>query len=216
MISHSQTITKLMGAMLRVQGAVDGVSKDATNPAFKRKYASLESVVDTIRPACQEHGLVVMQAPGAFREGVIAVETFIVHAESGEWIKSALELPLAKVDPQGAGSAITYAERYSLMALFNLPPVDDDANDASRRPEPPRAVTSRAEPSPPVNIAPNAGDLARMLADAIYTTRDGADLDALVADPDFKRQRASLPEAARTIVDSAGRRQREQFKGSAA
>jgi len=142
MLTHSETITKLMGAMLKVQGDVDGVKKNATNPAFKRNYASLESVVDAIRPACQECGLVVMQAPGAFREGVIAVETFIVHAESGEWIKSALELPLAKVDPQGAGSAITYAERYSLMALFNLPPVDDDGNDASRRPEPPRAVSN--------------------------------------------------------------------------
>lgn len=133
MISHSETITKLMGAMLKVQGAVDGVKKTGMNPHFKKPYATLESVVDTIRPECQANGIVVMQAPGLFSEGTISVETFIVHSASGEWIKSEVSLPVVASDPQKAGSALTYAERYSLMALFNLPPVDDDGNEASER-----------------------------------------------------------------------------------
>lgn len=133
MITHSETITKLMGAMLKVQGAVDGVKKDGKNPHFKSSYATLEAVVDTIRPVCQENGLVVMQAPGLFSDGAIAVETIVVHAASGEWIKSEVSLPVVGSDPQKAGSALTYAERYSLMALFNLPPVDDDGNAASER-----------------------------------------------------------------------------------
>jgi len=49
-ITHSENITNLMGAMLKVQGAVDGVRKDSKNPHFRSSYASLESVVDTIRP----------------------------------------------------------------------------------------------------------------------------------------------------------------------
>lgn len=134
-IHHSESIVSLLKAMHKVQGQVDGVAKDATNPHFKRTYASLESVVDTIRQPCQDAGLVVMQAPGEALEGTISVTTMIGHAESGEWLKSTVQLPMAKADPQGAGSAITYAERYSLMALFNLPPVDDDGEAAVRAPQ---------------------------------------------------------------------------------
>ena len=36
------------------------------------------------------------------------------------------EVPLSKKDAQGAGSAITYGCRYSLMSLFFFPPTDDD------------------------------------------------------------------------------------------
>lgn len=206
MIQHSETITKLMGAMLAVQGAIDGVAKDATNPHFKRKYASLESVVDTIRPECQKNGLVVMQAPGACRDGVLTVETFIAHAESGEWLRSASELPVAKADPQGAGSAITYAERYSLMALFNLPPVDDDGNDASRHPQ----LSQQSRPmDAPRAVSPTP--VARQLADMVYGTKNGRDLDELVADPDFKAKRLALDDTGRALVDSAGKRKRAEF-----
>lgn len=206
MISHSETITKLMGAMLRVQGAVEGVSKDAKNPHFNRKYASLESVVDTIRPECQANGLVVMQAPGAYRDGAIEVETFIAHAESGEWLRSAVSLPLAKADPQGAGSAITYAERYSLMALFNLPPVDDDGEVASRRPEPPQA-TPKA-----VFIDQKAEhDSAERLGMLIRKCGSVDALEALRADATFKADFKALPLALQATVGAVIKTKRQQF-----
>lgn len=208
MIQHSTTITKLMGAMLKVQGVVDSVQKDKKNPAFKSAYATLGSVVDAIRPACQENGLVVMQAPGAFREGVIAVETFIVHAESGEWIKSALELPLAKVDPQGAGSAITYAERYSLMALFNLPPVDDDGNDASRRPEPVRVVSAIPAEGAPV---PAMRSLAEELCRMVRQCGSIDALEALRSDLVFKGDFKELPLALQATVGEVIKAKRRQL-----
>lgn len=210
MISHSDKITKLMGAMLKVQGAVDGVRKDARNPAFKSAYASLESVVDTIRPACQEAGLVVMLAPGEFRDGSIAVETMISHAESGEWIKSETRLPVQKQDAQGAGSAITYAERYSLMALFNLPPVDDDANDASRRPEPPqRPVEGINDP------AAAAKALAEKMGAAIRKCGSIDALEALREDPKFKADFKALPLALQATVGEVIKTMRAQFERAA-
>ena len=132
-IQCSDTFTKLMGAMLKVQDEVRGVTKDSTNPHFKNRYASLEAVVAALRPACVEAGIVVVQAPGTADErGMTPVETLIVHAESGEWMKSTLALPVMKADAQGVGSAISYSSRYSLMALFNLPPTDDDGEEAVR------------------------------------------------------------------------------------
>jgi hypothetical protein len=46
-----------------------------------------------------------------------------------------LHVPAAKQDPQGYGSALTYARRYSLLAATGLAPEDDDGNSASRRTE---------------------------------------------------------------------------------
>jgi len=131
MITHSETITKIAGAMLAVQGAVASVKRDSQNPHFRSHYASLESVIDTIRPACQKASLVVIQAPGDYLDGHLEIETMIVHSASGEWFRSALTVPVQKPDPQGVGSAVTYACRYSLMAVFNLAPTDDDGNAAS-------------------------------------------------------------------------------------
>ena len=38
-----------------------------------------------------------------------------------------------KADPQGMGSAVTYARRYSYMAIIGLAAEDDDGNAASRQ-----------------------------------------------------------------------------------
>lgn len=208
MISHSPSIVHLMGAMLKVQGAVDGVRTDSKNPAFKSTYASLETVVDTIRPECQKNGLVVMQAPGAYANGVIAVETMIAHAESGEWIRSEISIPVQKQDPQGAGSAITYAERYSLMAIFNLPPVDDDGNDASRgetfRPQRPQAVAA-------VQAAAQSGPDAENLGRLVRQCGSLDALEALRSDPAFKADFKALPLALQATVGEVIKKKRQQF-----
>jgi hypothetical protein len=47
-----------------------------------------------------------------------------------------LHVPAAKQDPQGYGSALTYARRYSLMAACGIAPEDDDGNAASKKLDP--------------------------------------------------------------------------------
>jgi hypothetical protein len=134
MIEFSEKSNTLMAALLAVQGKVSGVARDATNPHFKNRYATLENVVNAIRPHCIENGLVVMQAAGEPVDGFMPVQTRITHAESGEWLSSTIALPTTKPDAQGFGSVITYASRYSLMSLFCIPPADDDGEGASGKP----------------------------------------------------------------------------------
>jgi hypothetical protein len=62
----------------------------------------------------------------------VIVETVFVH-ESGETFSAGkLHVPAAKQDPQGYGSALTYARRYSLMAACGIAPEDDDGNAATK------------------------------------------------------------------------------------
>lgn len=142
-------MSEIHKALFKLQGVIRGVKKDSKNPHFKNSYASLEAVTDTIRPHMQELGLFWYQTPGKIIDGSIEVKTVIGHAESGETIEGTMEMPLAKRDPQGAGSSMTYAMRYSLMAILGLPPTDDDAETAidrnDNRPAPDEIIKSSAQ-----------------------------------------------------------------------
>jgi hypothetical protein len=60
--------------------------------------------------------------------------TMLGHT-SGQWIASDMLLHLVKDDPQGQGSAITYARRYSLCSAIGLVADDDDDGQAASKPK---------------------------------------------------------------------------------
>lgn len=147
MIETSESIKTITAAMLKFQGGVSGVKRDAANSHFRSKYATLENVIDTARPVLQECGIVFIQAPGAIVDGSLEVATQLTHPESGEWMRCTMQMPLGKRDPQGTGSALTYSLRYSLMAMLGLPPTDDDGEAAMDRSEKPLNLPG-VKPSP--------------------------------------------------------------------
>ena len=130
-MKQSETIIKLSSAMAKAQSEMGGAVKDSSNPFFKSSYADLTSVIKAIKEPFANNGLSFVQFPinGDHSIGVI---TRVMH-ESGEWLESEYVLPLVKNDPQSAGSAITYARRYSLAAMAGIPAVDDDAEMAMVR-----------------------------------------------------------------------------------
>ncbi len=128
----SENITELAKAMLKVQQAVRPANKDNYNAFTKSMYATLSSVMATCRDALIEHGIWVTQFPvNVGNPNTLGLVTKLVHAESGQWQSSLLVMPLPKNDPQGYGSALTYARRYGLSALVGIVTEDDDANLAS-------------------------------------------------------------------------------------
>lgn len=125
----------LAKALLAFQAEAPALQRDKINPAFKSKYLSLEKLLEEVLPTLSRAGLAVSQWPTFVKTetGVLpALRTRLVHAESGEqWEDTMLILP-AKSDPQGQGSAITYAKRYALCAALGLSAdEDDDGNKAS-------------------------------------------------------------------------------------
>lgn len=128
-MNRSDSLAKIAPALVAALGKIEGAAKKKTNPGFKSKYADLETVIDASRDILTEHGLTVMQFPGACVGGVMNLETVVMH-ESGEFISGDMGIVLGKQDPQGVGSAISYSRRYALMAVLNMPSVDDDAQSA--------------------------------------------------------------------------------------
>jgi len=120
----SDTISKIAIAVSKMQGQLQGAEKGANNPFHRSKYANLESVWDACRNHLAQNELAVIQAP-SFKDGRMCLETTLTHS-SGEWFRSELSLRPKDDTPQGIGSTITYAKRYSLMAMVGIADTDDD------------------------------------------------------------------------------------------
>lgn len=130
-MNRSENINELAGALSKAQGAISGAVKGKENPFYKSKYADLSAVMTACREPLSVNGIAIIQ--GMQFEGVERwIETLLVHS-SGQWVSANYPVKPVKDDPQGLGSAITYARRYALMALVGIAAEDedDDGNNAS-------------------------------------------------------------------------------------
>ena len=133
-MTTSNTIADLAKALALAQGAMNGAIKDNKGAFANTKYASLASVWDACREPLTKNGLSVVQSTRMEGNAVVIITT-LLHS-SGEYISGEISLPPTKPDPQGHGSAITYARRYALAAMVGIAPEDDDGADASAPPNP--------------------------------------------------------------------------------
>jgi len=105
------------------------VIKNATNPHFKRSYADINSIIETVEPILMDCGLILMQPVKDDK-----VYTIIIDIENGDRFESFMTLPPI-TDAQKLGSAVTYFRRYTLVSLLSLQAVDDDGETASKAPK---------------------------------------------------------------------------------
>jgi hypothetical protein len=122
---------QIASALVKAQKAFGPALKTSTNPHFKSRYADLAACVEAVIGGLNDNGIALIQRNSLDDNGV-TVETVFVH-ESGEMLECGkLHVPASKHDPQGYGSALTYARRYSLMAACGIAPEDDDGNAGSK------------------------------------------------------------------------------------
>ena len=123
---------QISSALVKAQKAFGPALKTSTNPHFRSKYAALDACIEAVVGALNDNGIMLMQQTHICDDGVI-VETVFIH-ESGETLSGGkLHVPASKQDPQGYGSALTYAKRYSLQSACGIAPEDDDGNLAVRK-----------------------------------------------------------------------------------
>lgn len=140
--------------MLAVQKELPKLQKTGINPHFRNKYVPLEELMTQVLPVLNKHNFVLLQQPTTL-DGEPALRYRLLHS-SGETIEDIMPLLSKNADPQGQGSAITYARRYSLMSLLGLVADEDDDGHKSR------TVTVPAQTRPaPAGVAPGyAGSTA--------------------------------------------------------
>ena len=117
----------LFKALAAFQQEVPTIHKGTQGYGYS--YADLPAIFDIINPLLKKHGL-------GFTQLICgqSVKTIVFHAESGELIECATDIPTnvqlkGMNDFQVLGSAITYIRRYALSAALGL--VTDKDTDAA-------------------------------------------------------------------------------------
>ena len=129
-MNKSESIGNLAKALITFHLKTDKISKDANNPFFKSKYASLTNILDEITIPLAESGLTLTQFPS----GENGLTSLLIHADSGEYIEATYEMTGNKHTPQERGSLISYQRRYATTSILNLnisDESDDDGNAAT-------------------------------------------------------------------------------------
>lgn len=199
-MKQSDSIAKLAAALVKAQAKMVPVAKSSSN-RFNKKYASLDTILEAVRPVLAEVGLVVVQGATlpttdeAGRLSSINLETMLVH-ESGEWLSNTVFFPVGKTpvkedgrqvgaEPMGAdaAAAISYGRRYGLMALLALSTDEEETPQASstttrsqpkRTEKPAPAPAAAPKPTPaPAAPAPAPATVPQKAADRRIATPNG-------------------------------------------
>lgn len=153
-------------ALAKAQSEIGVVFKDAVNPHFRSRYASLSAVLASVLPALNDNGFSVTQTPDySPDDGTVFVYTVLRH-EGGHVIEGTTRGPIGKRrDIQAFGSCVTYLRRYALLAMLGIAVDEDtDGNQAAARSTSPSAV--------PVNAAQWSRKIAKLLSDHGLTVTD--------------------------------------------
>lgn len=156
---------ELASALARAQGEFGTIRKGRTanvqtrtGGSYSYGFADLATVLEAVRPALSKHELALVQLPSVRQvdgAAFVQVETLLVHS-SGASIATVLELPVDAATPQAIGSGMTYARRYSLLALLGIAAEDEDDDAQGAQPaapgsaqvsRPPRERKSGGEPA---------------------------------------------------------------------
>lgn len=123
----------LNSALAAAQAELANPACDRQNSHFGQPYATLQSVMATIRPVFGRHGLALSMVPMFVRpkdEGsaIVELDVRILHA-SGESIAWVVRWP-TEMNIQKAGGIVTYLRRYVACGIAGVAgEVDDDAED---------------------------------------------------------------------------------------
>lgn len=197
---RSPELNELAPALVAIQAEVGSIPKDDWNPFFKSNYAGLPAVVEKAGPIVTKNGVAVSQYPSF--DGANDLLTTLVLHKSGQYIGCVMRLHLAKKDPQGQGSAITYARRYSYMAALGLVADEDDDGNAASASTSANRSSGKPSSSKPTNRSsatttrqPPASTAAQH-SDAPFTEAN----ETLIGQPEVNTIRARLANMEKPIT----------------
>lgn len=130
---------------LKAQQEFPKLQKDGENPHFRSSFITLDNLLAKALPVLNKNGLMLMQGVTTL-DGQPALKTAIT--DGTDVVETTMLLMMKSNDPQGQGSAITYARRYSLMALLGLAAGEDDDGNAANEAENQRQEYERQKTSP--------------------------------------------------------------------
>lgn len=164
-LETSESFMKVMSALAVAQGQFPPIHKNKTAHVRSEKgnydfdYATLDACLAAVSPVLAKNGLALVQPWARSADGdEIMVQTFIVHGESGEWLRTKPVRARAGGDVKQVGTAVSYLRRYQLGPVLGIAPEDDvdsgegdrtitNANEKRSAPPSQRSAPPKQDPS---------------------------------------------------------------------
>lgn len=145
-MDRSERIEELAMALAQAQGEFKPAQKSGKNPHLRNRYATLDDIIEAVRPGLSAHGLSFLQ----LLDGA-SLTTILLH-ESGQWIKSstdidALDSNRGTNEMQAFGATLTYLKRYALAAMLGVSSDEDVDGNVPQRKQPQRRSQEQEEPA---------------------------------------------------------------------
>jgi len=115
-------------AINNVKLSLGKIHKDGKNPHFKSTHLTLAGISEALEPVLAENKLALLQRVNGLS---LITELRLLGSDGDNYLLT--DMPLIGNDMQKLGSAITYARRYSIVALFGILDTDDDAETTMGR-----------------------------------------------------------------------------------
>ena len=133
MTNTTQTTDTFSADLVAALAELRTLGQDGSNPHFKSRYLTLQTLIEGVRPILARHHLALLQ-PVTADGNSVTVTTVILHASGAKFESSLTLTATGPATPQALGSLISYARRYgagSFLGIVSDPDADDDANAAS-------------------------------------------------------------------------------------
>lgn len=144
---------QVLSAINKVRAATKAVAKNGQNTFHKYSYAMAADVLETVRGAMSEEGLVVWpkmvkDISYTKAEGVLegTVVYCVAHAESGESIEVEIRAAGEDKGDKKAYKLQTGALKYLFIQLFQLPTYDDPEGHEGDQPQRPAGKQTNGAP----------------------------------------------------------------------
>lgn len=116
-VALAQAQAALENPVRNKEATVRGKGKGGGDYEYTYNYASLDSILELIRPVLGQAKVFVTQSVSGTQAPYTLV-TRVTHA-SGQWFETDLPLPYSgAADPRELGIAVSYARRYALAPFF--------------------------------------------------------------------------------------------------
>ena len=115
---------ELVDALVKAQSQMTHGLATGSNPHFKSEYAPLDEVIKAVKKPLNDNGIFFLQKVYLADNGQCVETEF--HGHGAVVSGGKVYVVADKKTPQGYGSALTYAKRYSLQTACGLPTGDDD------------------------------------------------------------------------------------------
>lgn len=192
-MNKSESIKNLAIALSKAQGELNNPtnSKEAVVQTTKVKYsyfyATLDEILNIVRPILSKHGLSILQVPSTDADHVL-ITTILLH-DSGEFIEAEpLKLKMQQYTPQGAGSAITYARRYAVASILGISSQDDDDGGQAEKESKGNINSDTTKKTSGVTATPVEKTISEKQVKRLYAIASSKLIDSKVVDDHLQRK----------------------------